>query len=70
MMLNHDEFDTVYTRTGGDDRIGLISITPVDCIVVVLKTSLMIQRYKTDQYAGVEIEYKKFPDAGPPVVMT
>ena len=30
MMLNHDEFDTVYTRTGGDDQIGLISITPVD----------------------------------------
>ncbi|MEZ8699377.1 efflux RND transporter permease subunit [Vibrio lentus] len=67
MMLNHDEFDTVYTRTGGDDQIGLISITPVDwqyrrsvkAIIDELKT-------QTDQYAGVEIEYK-FPDAGPPV---
>ena len=30
MMLGHEEFDSVYTRTGGDDQIGLISITPVD----------------------------------------
>ncbi|MFA0521018.1 hypothetical protein AB4501_29100, partial [Vibrio sp. 10N.222.55.E8] len=30
VMLNHDEFESVYTRTGGDDQIGLISITPVD----------------------------------------
>ncbi|WP_299688839.1 efflux RND transporter permease subunit [uncultured Vibrio sp.] len=67
MMLNHDEFDNVYTRTGGDDQIGLISITPVDWqyrrsvreIIGELKA-------QTDQYAGVEIEYK-FPSAGPPV---
>ncbi|MFS1905012.1 efflux RND transporter permease subunit [Vibrio lentus] len=67
MMLNHDEFDTVYTRTGGDDQIGLISITPVDWqyrrSVKAIIGELKIQ---TDQYAGVEIEYK-FPDAGPPV---
>ncbi|WP_333913065.1 efflux RND transporter permease subunit [Vibrio coralliirubri] len=67
MMLNHDEFDTVYTRTGGDDQIGLISITPVDWqyrrSVKAIIDELKIQ---TDQYAGVEIEYK-FPDAGPPV---
>ncbi|MEZ9153481.1 efflux RND transporter permease subunit [Vibrio sp. F13] len=67
MMLNHDEFDTVYTRTGGDDQIGLISITPVDWqyrrSVKAIIDELKVQ---TDQYAGVEIEYK-FPDAGPPV---
>ncbi|UPR47999.1 efflux RND transporter permease subunit [Vibrio cyclitrophicus] len=66
-MLNHDEFDTVYTRTGGDDQIGLISITPVDWqyrrSVKAIIDELKVQ---TDQYAGVEIEYK-FPDAGPPV---
>ncbi|WP_086970800.1 efflux RND transporter permease subunit [Vibrio coralliirubri] len=67
MLLNHDEFDTVYTRTGGDDQIGLISITPVDWqyrrSVKAIIDELKVQ---TDQYAGVEIEYK-FPDAGPPV---
>ncbi|MFA0522636.1 efflux RND transporter permease subunit [Vibrio sp. 10N.222.52.C3] len=67
MMLNHDEFDTVYTRTGGDDQIGLISITPVDWqyrrSVKAIIDELKVQ---THQYAGVEIEYK-FPDAGPPV---
>ncbi|MEZ9388609.1 efflux RND transporter permease subunit [Vibrio lentus] len=67
MMLNHDEFDTVYTRTGGDDQIGLISVTPVDWqyrrSVKAIIDELKVQ---TDQYAGVEIEYK-FPDAGPPV---
>ncbi|MCY9864055.1 efflux RND transporter permease subunit [Vibrio coralliirubri] len=67
MVLNHDEFDTVYTRTGGDDQIGLISITPVDWqyrrSVKAIIDELKVQ---TDQYAGVEIEYK-FPDAGPPV---
>ncbi|MEZ9239919.1 efflux RND transporter permease subunit [Vibrio splendidus] len=67
MMLNHDEFDTVYTRTGGDDQIGLISITPVDW-QYRRSVKAIIEELKvyTDQYAGVEIEYK-FPDAGPPV---
>ena len=67
MMLNHDEFDTVYTRTGGDDQIGLISITPVDWQYRrSVKAIIDELKVKTDQYAGVEIEYK-FPDAGPPV---
>ncbi|MGF1753556.1 efflux RND transporter permease subunit [Vibrio makurazakiensis] len=67
IMLDHEEFESVYTRTGGDNEIGQISITPVDWqyrrsvkdIIEELKLS-------TDQYAGVEIEFK-FPDAGPPV---
>ncbi|ROR23325.1 multidrug efflux pump [Vibrio crassostreae] len=67
MMLNHDEFDTVYTRTGGDDQIGLISITPVDWQYRrSVKAIIDELKVKTNQYAGVEIEYK-FPDAGPPV---
>ncbi|CAH6838359.1 putative multidrug resistance protein [Vibrio chagasii] len=67
MMLNHDEFDTVYTRTGGDDQIGLISITPVDWQYRrSVKAIIEELKDQTDQYAGVEIEYK-FPDAGPPV---
>ncbi|MCG9631396.1 efflux RND transporter permease subunit [Vibrio sp. Isolate30] len=67
MMLGHEEFDSVYTRTGGDDQIGLISITPVDWqyrrSVKAIIDELKVQ---TDQYPGVEIEFK-FPDAGPPV---
>lgn len=67
MMLGHEEFDSVYTRTGGDDQIGLISITPVDWqyrrSVKAIIEELKVQ---TDQYPGVEIEFK-FPDAGPPV---
>ncbi|MGR4997978.1 efflux RND transporter permease subunit [Vibrio celticus] len=67
MMLNHNEFDTVYTRTGGDDQIGLISITPVDWQYRrSVKAIIDELKAQTDQYAGVEIEYK-FPDAGPPV---
>lgn len=67
VMLNHEEFDSVYTRTGGDDQIGLISITPVDWQYRrSVKAIIEELKQQTDQYAGVEIEYK-FPDAGPPV---
>ncbi|MGI9876228.1 efflux RND transporter permease subunit [Vibrio chagasii] len=67
VMLNHEEFDTVYTRTGGDDQIGLISITPVDWQYRrSVKAIIEELKQQADQYAGVEIEYK-FPDAGPPV---
>ncbi|NOI99912.1 efflux RND transporter permease subunit [Vibrio kanaloae] len=67
MMLNHDEFDTVYTRTGGDDQIGLISITPVDWQYRrSVKAIIEELKLQTESYPGVEIEFK-FPDAGPPV---
>ncbi|MDK9737925.1 efflux RND transporter permease subunit [Vibrio sp. D404a] len=67
MMLGHEEFDSVYTRTGGDDQIGLISITPVDWQYRrSVKDIIEELKVQTDQYAGVEIEFK-FPDAGPPV---
>ncbi|WP_418113909.1 efflux RND transporter permease subunit [Vibrio scophthalmi] len=67
MMLGHDEFESVYTRTGGDDEIGQIQITPVDWQYRrKVKEIIEDLKQQTDQYAGVEIEYK-FPDAGPPV---
>ncbi|MBU2896337.1 efflux RND transporter permease subunit [Vibrio hepatarius] len=67
VMLGHDEFESVYTKTGGDDEIGQIQITPVEW-QYRRKIKAIIEELKqsTDQYAGVEIEYK-FPDAGPPV---
>lgn len=67
VMLGHDEFESVYTKTGGDDEIGQIQITPVDWQYRrKVKTIIDELKQTTDQYAGVEIEYK-FPDAGPPV---
>ncbi|WJG21127.1 efflux RND transporter permease subunit [Vibrio furnissii] len=66
VMLGHDEFESVYTRTGVEDGIGQIQITPVDW-QHRRKVKTIIEELKqvTDQFAGVEIEYK-FPDAGPP----
>ncbi|MFA0084190.1 efflux RND transporter permease subunit [Vibrio sp. 10N.261.51.F12] len=67
VMLNHDEFESVYTKTGGESEIGNIQITPVDW-QDRRRVNVIIEELKqtTDQFAGVEIEYK-FPDAGPPV---
>ncbi|MDR9828400.1 efflux RND transporter permease subunit [Vibrio sp. FNV 38] len=67
VMLGHDEFESVYTRTGGDDEIGQIQITPVDwqyrrSVKAIIEDLEQI----TDHFSGVEIEFK-FPDAGPPV---
>ncbi|MEH0675531.1 efflux RND transporter permease subunit [Vibrio scophthalmi] len=67
VMLGHDEFESVYTKTGGDDEIGQIQITLVDWQYRrKVKTIIEELKAQTDHYAGVEIEYK-FPDAGPPV---
>ncbi|SEG12152.1 efflux RND transporter permease subunit [Vibrio hangzhouensis] len=67
VMLGHDEFESVYTKTGGKDEIGIIQVTPVDW-QDRRRVNVIIEELKqvTDQFAGVEIEYK-FPDAGPPV---
>ncbi len=67
VMLGHEEFESVYTRTGGKDEIGQIQITPVDW-QYRRKVTEIIEELKqtTDTFSGVEIEYK-FPDAGPPV---
>ncbi|RAS66570.1 multidrug efflux pump [Vibrio diazotrophicus] len=67
VMLGHDEFESVYTRTGGDDVIGQIQVKPVEW-QYRRKVMAIIDELKltTDKFSGVEIEYK-FPDAGPPV---
>ncbi|MEZ9230551.1 efflux RND transporter permease subunit [Vibrio amylolyticus] len=67
VMLDHDEFESVYTKTGGDEEIGQIQITPVDW-QYRRRVKDIIEELKqtTDKFAGVEIEFK-FPDAGPPV---
>ncbi|EDP58630.1 efflux RND transporter permease subunit [Vibrio sp. AND4] len=71
VMLGHDEFESVYTRTGASsndgDEIGQIQITPVDW-QYRRKVKDIIEELKqtTSQFSGVELEYK-FPDAGPPV---
>ncbi len=67
VMLGHDEFESVYTKTGGKEEIGQIQITPVDW-QYRRKVKSIIEELEetTSKFAGVEIEYK-FPDAGPPV---
>ncbi|MBD1555591.1 efflux RND transporter permease subunit [Vibrio sp. S9_S30] len=67
VVLGHDEFESVYTKTGGEDEIGQIQITPIDW-QYRRKVKIIIDELRevTDKFAGVEIEYK-FPDAGPPV---
>ncbi|MGP8307514.1 efflux RND transporter permease subunit [Vibrio sp. YIC-376] len=70
VMLGHDEFESVYTRTGASnngDEIGQIQITPVDW-QYRRKVRIIIDELKevTDRFSGVELEYK-FADAGPPV---
>ncbi|PFG55409.1 multidrug efflux pump [Vibrio sp. ES.051] len=70
VMLGHDEFESVYTRTGAsdnEDEIGQIQITPVDWQYRrKVKTIIEDLKETTDRFYGVEFEYK-FPDAGPPV---
>jgi len=66
VMLGHDEFESVYTKTGGDDEIGQIQITPVDWQYRRKVVDIIDELKKTtEKFSGVEIEYK-FPDAGPP----
>ncbi|OBT17260.1 acriflavin resistance protein [Vibrio sp. UCD-FRSSP16_10] len=67
VLIGHPELESVYTRTGGQDEIGTIQVTPVDWQDRrPIKDIIEELRSQTDQFAGVEIEYK-FPDAGPPV---
>ncbi|GEA52754.1 multidrug resistance protein [Vibrio inusitatus NBRC 102082] len=66
-IIGHPELESVYTRTGGQDEIGTIQVTPVDWQNRrSVKEIIEELRERTDKFAGVEIEYK-FPDAGPPV---
>ncbi|WP_261833921.1 efflux RND transporter permease subunit [Vibrio ishigakensis] len=66
-IVGHPELESVYTRTGGDEEIGTVQVTPVDWQYRrPVKDIIEELRERTDKFAGVEIEYK-FPDAGPPV---
>ncbi|WCE30236.1 efflux RND transporter permease subunit [Vibrio sp. SCSIO 43137] len=65
-VLGGKEFESVYTKTGGDDSIGQIQITPVDWQYRRPVSEIIEElQQKLSGYAGVEIEFKK-PDAGPP----
>lgn len=67
VMLGQDEFESVYTKTGGDDSIGQIQVTPVDWqFRRSVKEIIEELEKKTEHFAGVEIEFKK-PQAGPPI---
>ncbi|MDG3087182.1 efflux RND transporter permease subunit [Vibrio hannami] len=67
VVLGGDEFESVYTRTGGDDTIGQIQVTPVDWQYRrSVKEIIEELQGKLDGFAGVEIEFKK-PEAGPPI---
>lgn len=65
-VLGGEEFESVYTKTGGDDSIGQIQITPVDWqFRRPVKEIIEELQQRTAKFAGVEIEFKK-PEAGPP----
>lgn len=67
VVLGGDEFESVYTRTGGDDCIGQIQVTPVDWQYRRSVKEIIDELHqKLDGFAGVEIEFKK-PEAGPPI---
>jgi multidrug efflux pump len=66
VVLGGEEFESIYTKTGGDDSIGQIQVTPVDWQYRrPVKDIIEELQEKTSQFAGVEIEFKK-PEAGPP----
>lgn len=67
VIIGNPELDSVYTRTGGKDTIGTIQVTPLDWQERrPVKEIIDELRERTEQFAGVEIEFK-FPAAGPPV---
>lgn len=66
-VLGHPGLESVYTRTGGDDQIGQIQVTPLDWqLRKPVKDIIAELEQKTARFAGVEIEFKR-PSAGPPV---
>lgn len=68
-ILGMEELDSVYTRTGGDDEIGQIQITPVDWQYRrPVKEIIEDLRIQTKDIAGIELEFST-PNAGPQVSM-
>lgn len=65
-ILGMKELDSIYTRTGGDDEIGQIQITPVDWQYRrPVKEIVSDLRAQTKGIAGIELEFST-PNAGPP----
>ena len=65
-ILGMKELDSIYTRTGGDDEIGQIQITPVDWQYRrPVKEIISDLREQTKDIAGIELEFST-PNAGPP----
>lgn len=65
-ILGMKELDSIYTRTGGDDEIGQIQITPVDWQYRrPVKEIISDLRVQTKGIAGIELEFST-PNAGPP----
>lgn len=65
-ILGMKELDSIYTRTGGDDEIGQIQITPVDWQYRrPVKDIISDLRVQTQDIAGIELEFST-PNAGPP----
>ncbi|USH02042.1 efflux RND transporter permease subunit [Grimontia kaedaensis] len=65
-VMGMDEIESVYTKTGGQDEIGVIQMKPVDWQERrKVKEIIEELREKTSDLSGLELEFKK-PDAGPP----
>jgi len=65
-IIGAEGISSVYTRTGGEDQIGYIQLNPLDWQYrSPIKDIIAELRTKTDDLAGVELEFK-FPEAGPP----
>ncbi|EOD78495.1 RND multidrug efflux transporter [Grimontia indica] len=65
-VMGMDEIESVYTKTGGQDEIGVIQMKPVDWQERrKVKEIIEELREKTADLSGLELEFKK-PDAGPP----
>ncbi|WP_325893879.1 efflux RND transporter permease subunit [Grimontia sp. NTOU-MAR1] len=65
-VMGMDEIESVYTKTGGQDEIGVIQMKPVDWQERrKVKEIIEDLREKTADLSGLELEFKK-PDAGPP----
>lgn len=65
-VIGGKEFESVYTKTGGEDVIGQIQVTPVDWQYRrKVKDIILELEEKTASFSGVEIEFVT-QEAGPP----
>ncbi|MGF1764170.1 efflux RND transporter permease subunit [Aliivibrio kagoshimensis] len=65
-ILGHEELESIYTRTGGDDEIGQIQMTPLDWQLRRPVSDIIAElREEMKDIAGIELEFK-MPESGPP----